>query len=205
MTGPVSEIIATVTARTGVSYAEIRGKSRRGPITRARQVLSYCIGLKTGLSSTQIARIVGYASHASVLRDRANIPYYIEHDRCFRAAYYSVVEEVRNMEPGKRKTVYVAHPIGGDVEGNMAELLKILRRINLEERNVVPCAPYVADVLSLRDEAGEEREKGLRNCEALIATGMFDELRVYGGRITEGIGREIAIAEAAGIPVVFYK
>lgn len=100
------------------------------------------------------------------------------------------------------KVAYIAHPIGGDVQGNLKLIMQIGRQINLEEPDTVPFAHYFFDCFCLEDDIPEERERGIRNDHALMRRGFIDEVRLYGDRISVGMRHEIALAVELGIPVV---
>ena len=100
------------------------------------------------------------------------------------------------------KIVYIAHPISGDIEANLADLRRIIRRINLEYPDVVPLAPYYADIVSLDDNIPEERERGIKNDTALLERGFIDEVWLTGPRISFGMNCEVKLADKMGIPVV---
>ncbi len=110
----------------------------------------------------------------------------------------------------KTKIVYIAHPIGGDVENNLKDLARILRVININSNNtpdstrIVPVATYYADVISLEDSNEIERKIGITNSEILIKTGVFDELWLTGKYISEGMRNEILLFSNIGKPVVNY-
>ena len=100
------------------------------------------------------------------------------------------------------KIVYIAHPIGGDVKNNLACLRKIIKEINLTEPDTVPFVPYYADVVSMDDNTPEERERGIKNDIAIIKSGVVQEMRLYGHRLSEGMKAEVMIASKLGIPIV---
>ena len=101
------------------------------------------------------------------------------------------------------KIVYIAHPIGGDVENNLKSIREIVREINLKEPEIVPFVPYYADVVSMDDSIEEERDRGIKNDLAILKKpGMVDELRLYGPRISLGMLQEIKVALNMGIPIV---
>jgi hypothetical protein len=99
------------------------------------------------------------------------------------------------------KIVYIAHPIAGDVWGNIKKILAIVREINLTEPEITPLVPYLADVMALDDTNPIERERGRKNGLALLLGGRVDELWCFGGTISPGMEAEIDAAEKAGIPV----
>lgn len=99
------------------------------------------------------------------------------------------------------KIAYIAHPISGDIEGNLKKIRAINRTINLEEPDVVPFAPYYLDCVSLDDNVLEERERGIKNDIELMKRGFIDELRLYGDRISNGMLAEIKMALKFNVPV----
>jgi len=100
------------------------------------------------------------------------------------------------------KVVYIAHPIGGDIEGNLKRVVKIARMINLTEPETVPVANYFLDCYALDDNIPEERERGIKNDTELFHRGYIDEVRLYGDRISNGMRAEVLLARQLGIPVV---
>jgi hypothetical protein len=98
-----------------------------------------------------------------------------------------------------KRRIYIAHPIGGDVVGNLMSLFDIIRYINLNEPDVIPCAPYVADVMAMGDTIPENRKRGMENGLELIRSGVFHELRAYG--LSDGVYAEIKAAHDCGITI----
>ena len=101
-----------------------------------------------------------------------------------------------------KKVVYIAHPVGGDVDNNLEKIQGIVRQVNLFYPDVVPFASYVVDCMAMNDAHPEERERGIANNIALFHKGFIDELWLYGDRISAGMREEIKLAESLGIPVV---
>ncbi|KAF0199015.1 MAG: hypothetical protein FD170_3943 [Bacteroidetes bacterium] len=99
------------------------------------------------------------------------------------------------------KVVYIAHPIAGDVAGNLIRIQEIGRNINLSEINVVPFANYYFDCFCLDDNDPIERYRGIKNDTALLKKGFIDEMRLYGDRISNGMANEIELALKLGIKV----
>jgi hypothetical protein len=100
------------------------------------------------------------------------------------------------------KIVYIAHPISGDVEGNLKKILAIVREINLTMPDVIPFAHYWVDCHALDDTIPEERLRGIKNDKALLKAGFINELWLYGDRISSGMSDEIETANELGMPVV---
>ncbi|MBN8668742.1 MAG: hypothetical protein J0M30_14690 [Chitinophagales bacterium] len=105
------------------------------------------------------------------------------------------------------RIVYIAHPVGGNVEANLAAVRAIINRINTDPKfeDVVPFVPWYSDVVSCDDSVPELRERGLRNDEAIIKKSRhcryISEMWLFGPRISEGMKREIHAALEAQIPV----
>lgn len=101
------------------------------------------------------------------------------------------------------KTIYIAHPISGNVPGNLAKIIAIIRTINLTMPDVVPMAPYYTDILALNDAVPAERKRGIANDTHIIKT-CIDELWVYGDYENSiGCMAEIALCQELHIPVHF--
>jgi hypothetical protein len=100
------------------------------------------------------------------------------------------------------KTVYIAHPIGGDVENNIKKVIAICREVNLKEPDIIPFVPYLSDLYALNDEIPEERERGLKNGLSLLKKDFIDEIWLYGDRISNGMRAEIKVCLEVGIKVV---
>ena len=95
----------------------------------------------------------------------------------------------------RTRRVYVCHPFGGAPDENAQRVLTLCRA--LTDSGYLPIAPQVY-LPAFLDEA-TERELARSLCLELV--GACDEVRVYGGRITPGMRKEIEYAEARAIPV----
>jgi hypothetical protein len=100
------------------------------------------------------------------------------------------------------KIVYIAHPISGDIKGNLEKIRQIVREINLNEPDVVPFAPYWIDCHALDDTIPAERERGIKNDHEFLTRGFIDEMWLFGDRISNGMSHEVAIALKQRIPVI---
>jgi len=76
------------------------------------------------------------------------------------------------------KIAYIAHPISGDIKGNLKRIEVIGRQININEPEVIPFPHY-----------------------ALMRIGFIDEIRLYGDRISAGMSHEVNLAMELGIDV----
>lgn len=100
------------------------------------------------------------------------------------------------------KIVYIAHPISGDVENNLKDIVRIVRKINLDYSNITPLVPYYVDCLALDDSIESERNRGIMNDIRILQKKLIDEVWLTGDRISSGMQQEKLLAEALGIPVI---
>lgn len=101
----------------------------------------------------------------------------------------------------KKKIVYIAHPIGGNVEENLRLIRELVRDINLKRDDVVPFVPYYADCVSLDDSNPLERERDIANNIEIFRSGIINELWLFGKTISKGMEAEIDLAGEMKIQV----
>lgn len=99
------------------------------------------------------------------------------------------------------KVVYIAHPIGGDVENNVKKVLDIVAKLNISRNEIVPFAPYIVDVLSLDDSDPNDRKRGFLNNRHLFEN-CVEEVWLFGEKISAGMQTEIEWANELNIPIV---
>lgn len=100
------------------------------------------------------------------------------------------------------KIVYIAHAISGDIENNLADIRRIVRKINIEHADVVPLVPYYTDIVSIDDTIPSERQRGIDNDNAVIRSGMIKEMWLTGNKLSFGMIEEVKLAKSLNIPVV---
>lgn len=98
------------------------------------------------------------------------------------------------------KTIFVAHPVSGDVKGNMKKVLKICAEMHTRE--IIPIAPYLVALQYLKDEVVEERKLGIAANHEHFYRGFVDEIWLYGDHISKGMIGEIKLARERNIPVI---
>ena len=99
-----------------------------------------------------------------------------------------------------KKTIFIAHPLSGDVLGNAKKVLDICKSIH--SKDIIPVAPYLVSIQYLNDEVIEDRVLGIEaNLEAL-QRGYIDEVWLFGDRISKGMEQEIRCALNLDIPVI---
>jgi hypothetical protein len=100
------------------------------------------------------------------------------------------------------KIVYIAHPINGNIQKNLADIRRIVRHINLTMPDIVPFVPYYADIVSMDDNNIEERERGIKNDTELMHRNFIDEVWLTGSKLSKGMKSEQEIANILSIPVI---
>lgn len=97
------------------------------------------------------------------------------------------------------KLVYIAHPVSGDVHGNIKKITAICKELHLQ--GLVPCVPYLVSLQYLDDTITHERAMGIAANEAYFKRGVMDEVLVCGDRISPGMQGEIKLARTYNIPI----
>jgi hypothetical protein len=101
------------------------------------------------------------------------------------------------------KIVYIAHPVGGDVENNLVLVAEIVRYIALNDKDVIPVAPYFLYCHALDDNDMAERIRGMEIGLGYIIHNRSNlEIWLYGDRISNGMKEEIITAHNLDIKVV---
>jgi len=100
------------------------------------------------------------------------------------------------------KIVYIAHPVGGDVQNNLKKIAKITREICLKTDGIIPVAPYFLFCNALDDNNENEREIGMKLSQDYLFRIDVDELWLYGDKISAGMKKEIELAHIFDIKVV---
>ena len=184
-----------------LDYLQLFEKGRKRNLVEARQVIFYIAYKKiNGLSLAQIGAKFN-KDHATVLYGIKMVQNLCDTNKEFKEKVDQALVKFSMIE--RNKICYIAHPISNDVKGNVEKILAIVKHINLEEKNITPFVPYLADVLALDDSIPEHRKKGISNNIAYLKSGIISELHVYGNFISKGVAEEIAIAREFKIPVIY--
>jgi len=97
------------------------------------------------------------------------------------------------------KTVFICHPIGGNITNNVKKILHLCR--NLHDNNLIPVAPYLGSLQYLDDTKPESRQLGINANLETLRRGFVDELWLFGDRISPGMKEEVFLCFELGIPV----
>ena len=98
------------------------------------------------------------------------------------------------------KTVFIAHPISGDIRGNVQKVLGICEKVHTKD--IIPVAPYLVSLQYLDDTVIEDRELGMEANNECFHRRYIDELWLFGDHISSGMWAEVRLARALCIPVV---
>ena len=107
---------------------------------------------------------------------------------------------MKELSKKQIKTVFIGHPIGGDIKGNVEKVLKICAEVHTKD--IVPVAPYLISLQYLNDEVIGVRELGMKANHECFRRGYVDELWLFGDRISAGMRQEILLAKKLGIPII---
>lgn len=97
------------------------------------------------------------------------------------------------------KLVFLAHPVSGDIEGNMKSM-KQWARLAVQE-GLVPMAPYFLLTQILDDQIAEERGLGMMMGQAVIE--ICDLVWVCGEHVTAGMTSDLRKARAWNVRVIY--
>lgn len=111
------------------------------------------------------------------------------------------VAKSENVIKVYRPLVYIASPFTGDVEYNISRARGYCRFAI--SRGCIPIAPHLHFPQFMDDSDRDERELGL--FFALVLLCKCDEVWAFGGRISDGMAKEIAKAKKRGIPVRYFN
>jgi hypothetical protein len=105
-----------------------------------------------------------------------------------------------NEQKMNKKRVFIAHPIGGDVEGNIRKVYDICKRVH--NKDIIPIVPYLVSLQYLNDEIEEDRNLGIDANLETFRCGYVKESWLFGDHISKGMEGEIRLALELGIPIV---
>ncbi len=111
------------------------------------------------------------------------------------------VAKSEKMANRYRPLVYIASPFAGDTEYNISRARGYCRFAI--SRGCIPLAPHLHFPQFMDDSDRDERELGLFFATVLL--GKCDALWVFGGRVSDGMAREIAKAKKRGIPIRYFN
>lgn len=110
----------------------------------------------------------------------------------------------------KPKLVYLAHPVGGNIQENVKDVLSILREIHTRSMSmdncmVLPFAPYMTCLQYLDDNVSKERELGILLDKEFFVRGIMDEVWFSGSKFSKGMIAEVGLCVKYSIPMKCYE
>ena len=115
---------------------------------------------------------------------------------------YKELLEKFNLTEEYYPLVYVCSPYRGDVEKNI-ELARKYSRFTFEEKNI-PITPHLLYPQFLNDDDLFERNIAIHKINYVLI-GLCKEMWVFGDEITEGMQREILVAQKRKKPIRYFS
>ncbi len=116
--------------------------------------------------------------------------------------YYDPVpyEAIRNADAVKyRPMVYICSPFAGDTQGNTEKARRYSRFA--ADMGTIPIAPH----LLFPQFLSEETERDLALFMGMVLLGKCEQLWVFGGRVSEGMQKEIDKAKRRNIKIRWFS
>ena len=101
------------------------------------------------------------------------------------------------------KLVFIAHPITGNIEENIKDILKICKKVHTSD--IIPIAPYLVAFQYLDNEIKDDKEKGVQANKVFFKRKIIDELWLCGDKISKGMREEIRLSKENNIPIKCYN
>lgn len=95
--------------------------------------------------------------------------------------------------------VYLAHPVAGDVEANLARARRWFRWATENYPSMALVAPWIVGCELWDDADPIQRSRGMARNFAVID--VCDDVLLVGGRVSPGMLEEARFAEAVGVRV----
>jgi hypothetical protein len=96
---------------------------------------------------------------------------------------------------------YIAHPISGDIIGNITAVLAIARQIHLTEPGVAPLLPYITTLMYFDDTRSRDRQMGIDVNNEFISRSA-DRLRIHGMKLSYGVRHETLKFKSLARPII---
>lgn len=119
----------------------------------------------------------------------------------FFSAQADSFTEVYSYITRNSNILYVAHPLGGDIEQNLERIADISHRIHTDDSKDVPFTPYVESLEYLDDGDPDQRALGMKKNEKFFRRQTMDEIMLAGPELSSGMRQELEWAEENNVPV----
>jgi hypothetical protein len=117
------------------------------------------------------------------------------HDPTAYEALSAVEREIKRKP--YRPLVFICSPLAGNIEKNLDNARRYSKFA--VEQGAIPLAPHLLFPQFLDENDKAQRELGI--FFGLVLLGKCDEMWVFGGQISQGMGIEIAKARKRGLPI----
>lgn len=98
------------------------------------------------------------------------------------------------------KVVFIAHPLAGDIENNIAHAKTLSRAISDATDDVTPFCPIILYAAFLDDTTPDHRQRGIKYCRSILP--LCDELWLAKGwRKSQGCMSEYHLAKKLDMPI----
>ena len=104
------------------------------------------------------------------------------------------------LDPDYVEVAFVAHPVRGDLDANLARARRWLRWLISEYPDTSFNLGWEVYCRVLDDAKPEERARGMRDARAQLT--RCDTIFVVGGATTPGMKEEVALAGSCGLAIV---
>jgi len=101
----------------------------------------------------------------------------------------------------ERTVVFVAHPVRGDTEANIAAARKIFSELHLDD-SIIPVAPYLArhGLIDQKSDHGHQLAFGADR--QYFVRNFIEQLWLYGDHISDGMWEVVELALECFVEVV---
>lgn len=122
------------------------------------------------------------------------------------AAIGYVIATTPEPRQHKKEVWYVAHPVSGDVKGNIQNVIRWIHWLTLNDPSRVYIAPWVAEVQAFdKDIGGAEPDAAFYDrvlADDCDVVRHLDGVLMVGGKVSRGMALERQAALDAGLKVV---
>lgn len=111
-------------------------------------------------------------------------------------------------EPKEKEVFYVAHPVSGDIDANIANVIGWIHWLTVNDPSRIYIAPWIPEVLAFKDDPlVVQKNQATKDfydrvlADDMTVVGKLDGILLVGGRISEGMSRELAAANKRSLTV----
>lgn len=98
------------------------------------------------------------------------------------------------------KLILPLHSMEGDIEEGRKKIISISRKHSSANVSLVPAYLPLSEMIINEDDV-EQLRRGFRTIEAMIVRGAFDEIWLFGNKVTRGMEKIILFCRFLNVPV----